>query len=295
MAEVIAQRHANDRGWDDERQRGYLDAGGVDMTPASFLQGRVALLTGSTGGLGFAMAEGLAAAGCQVMLNGIEPAAAMEAKRAALEQRAGVSVAYCEVSVAQERGVRDLIEATIDRFGKLDVLVNNAVVRHFAPIEDFPSERWEAALAVNVSAAFYAIKLALPGMRARNFGRIFNMTSVYGSRGTASRVDYATTKAALLGLTRAVALENLEYDVTCHSICPGSVLTPGTEARVRQLMIDQKLPRAAAERAFLAGKQPSGRFVPASSVTDLLVFLCGPVARDMTGALLPVEAGWLAS
>ena len=274
---------------------GYLDASAAAMTAAPFLQGRVALLTGSSDGLGFAMAEGLAMAGCRVMLNGIEPAAAIEAKRAALEQRAGVPIAYCEVSVAQERGVRDLVEATMDRFGALDVLVNNAVVRHFAPIVDFPSEHWEAALAVNLSAAFHAIKLALPGMRARNFGRIFNMTFVYGSRGTAGRVDYVTTKAALLGLTRAVALENLEYDVTCHSICPGSVLTPGTEGRVRQLMTERQLSRAAAEQAFLMGKQPSGRFVPASSVTDLLVFLCGPAARDMTGALLPVEAGWLAS
>ena len=265
------------------------------MTSARCLQGRVALLTGSSDGLGFAMAEGLAMAGCRIMLNGIGPAGAIEAKRAALEQRADVPVAYCEVSVAQERGVRELVEATMDRFGALDVLVNNAVVRHFAPIVDFPSAQWEAALSVNLSAAFYAIKLALPRMRTRNFGRIFNMTSVYGSRGTAGRVDYVTTKAALLGLTRAVALENLEYDVTCHSICPGSVLTPGTEGRIHQLMIERQLSRAAAERTFLIGKQPSGRFVPASSVTDLLVFLCGPAGRDMTGALLPVEAGWLAS
>jgi 3-hydroxybutyrate dehydrogenase len=150
-------------------------------------------------------------------------------------------------------------------------------------------------LAVNLSAAFHAIKLTLPHMRKRNFGRIFNMTSVYGSRGTTNRVDYVTTKAALLGLTRAVALENLDYDVTCHGICPGSVLTPGTDGRVQQIMLDERLPREAAERVFLQGKQPSGRFVPARSVTELLVFLCGPVAKDMTGAILPVEAGWLAS
>jgi len=144
-------------------------------------------------------------------------------------------------------------------------------------------------------AAFHAIKLTLPHMRKRNFGRIFNMTSVYGSRGTTNRVDYVTTKAALLGLTRAVALENLDYDVTCHGICPGSVLTPGTDGRVQQIMIDEHISREAAEKAFLQGKQPGGRFVPVRSVTELLVFLCGPVAKDMTGAILPVEAGWLAS
>ncbi len=133
-----------------------------------------------------------------------------------------------------------LIGATLDRFGAIDILVNNAVVRHFSPIVDFPSEHWNAALAVNVSAAFHAIRLSLPHMRKRNFGRIFNMTSVYGSRGTTNRVDYVTTKAALLGLTRAVALENLDYDVTCHGICPGSVLTPGTDGRVQQIMIDEQ-------------------------------------------------------
>jgi 3-hydroxybutyrate dehydrogenase len=259
------------------------------------LAGRAAVLTGSTGGLGFALAEGLAQAGCRVMLNGIESPDAVEKARGDLEDRAGVAVAYHQANVGDPTGVERLIQKTLERFGAIDILVNNAVVRHFSPIVDFPSEHWDAALAVNLSAAFHAIKLTLPHMRKRNFGRIFNMTSVYGSRGTTNRVDYVTTKAALLGLTRAVALENLEYDVTCHGICPGSVLTPGTEGRVQQIMIDESLPREAAERMFLQGKQPSGRFIPARSVTELLVFLCGPVAKDMTGAILPVEAGWLAS
>jgi 3-hydroxybutyrate dehydrogenase len=264
------------------------------LPATALLHGRVALLTGSTGGLGFAMAEGLAQAGCSVMLNGIEPPEAIEPRRDELERRSGVGVAYHRTSVAEVSGIEGLIEATVARFGRLDVLVNNAVVRHFAPIVDFQPEHWDAALAVNLSAAFHAIRLALPRMREQNFGRIFNMTSVYGSRGTTNRVDYVTTKSALLGLTRAVALENLDYDVTCHAICPGSVLTPGTDSRVRQIMVDDDLPREAAERVFLQGKQPSGRFVPARSVTDLLIFLCGPIARDMTGAMLPVEAGWLA-
>jgi 3-hydroxybutyrate dehydrogenase len=263
--------------------------------PEGSLHGRVALVTGSTGGLGVAMAEGLALAGCSVMLNGIEPVDDVETMRSALEARTGARIAYHRASVAEMHGVEGLIAATLAQFGSVDILVNNAVVRHFAPIVDFPTERWDAALAVNVSAAFHAIRLVLPHMRQRNFGRIFNMTSVYGSRGTTNRVDYVTTKAALLGLTRAVALENLDYDVTCHGICPGSVLTPGTEGRVHQLMADEDLSRADAERLFLQGKQPGGRFIPIKSVTDLLVFLCGPIARDMTGAILPVEAGWLAS
>jgi 3-hydroxybutyrate dehydrogenase len=263
--------------------------------PPGSLAGRVAILTGSTGGLGFALAEGLAQAGCRIMLNGIESPNAVEAVRGGLEDRAGVTVAYHKANVGDPNDVEELVEATLERFGAVDILVNNAVVRHFSPIVDFPNEHWNAALAVNLSAAFHAIKLTLPHMRQRNFGRIFNMTSVYGSRGTINRVDYVTTKAALLGLTRAVALENLDYDVTCHGICPGSVLTPGTDGRVQQIMIDERLSREAAERVFLQGKQPSGRFVPARSVTELLVFVCGPVGKDMTGAILPVEAGWLAS
>jgi len=259
------------------------------------LDGRVAILTGSTGGLGLALAEGLAQAGCRIVLNGIEPADAVETVRKDLEHRAGVTVAYYKANVGDPRDIKALVAATLDQFGAIDILVNNAVVRHFSPIVDFPDEHWNAALAVNLSAAFHAIKLTLPHMRKRNFGRIFNMTSVYGSRGTTNRVDYVTTKAALLGLTRAVALENLDYDVTCHGICPGSVLTPGTEGRVQQIMIDEHISREAAEKAFLQGKQPGGRFVPVRSVTELLVFLCGPVAKDMTGAILPVEAGWLAS
>jgi 3-hydroxybutyrate dehydrogenase len=266
-----------------------------DRAAPGSLTGRTAILTGSTSGLGFALAEGLAQAGCRIMLNGIDSADAVETVRGELEDRTGVAVAYHQANVGDPNSIEGLIGATLERFGAIDILVNNAVVRHFSPIVDFPDEHWNAALAVNVSAAFHAIKLSLPHMRKRNFGRIFNMTSVYGSRGTTNRVDYVTTKAALLGLTRAVALENLDYDVTCHGICPGSVLTPGTEGRVQQIMVDDGLSREAAERAFLQGKQPGGRFVPARSVTELLVFLCGPVAKDMTGAILPVEAGWLAS
>jgi 3-hydroxybutyrate dehydrogenase len=263
--------------------------------PTSALQGRIALVTGSTEGLGLAIAEAFALSGCAVMLNGLEPAEDIRARCAELHERAGVPVLYRRADLAEAGAVGDLVQATVAELGALDILVNNAVVRHFAPIVDFPPERWDAALAVNLSAAFHAIRLSLPGMRQRNYGRIFNMTSVYGLRGTVDRVDYVTTKAALLGLTRSVALENLDFDVTCHSICPGSVLTPSTEGRVIRLMEDQNLPRDEAERAFLKGKQPGGRFVSPKSITDLLVFLCGPIARDMTGAMLPVEAAWLAS
>lgn len=258
-------------------------------------RGRTALVTGSTAGLGFAIAQGLARSGCNIVLTGLVTAADIEAERGSLARETGVDVTYVRADLAEPDGVERLLDVVGRTVGGVDILVNNAVVRHFARIVDFPAANWDAALAVNLTAAFHAIRLLLPGMRQRNYGRIFNITSVYGMRGTVDRVGYVTTKAALLGLTRSVALENLDVDVTCHAICPGSVLTPGTEGRVLQLMEDSGLSRDAAERSFLDGKQPGGHFVAAESVSDLLVFLCGPIARDMTGSMLPVEAGWLAS
>jgi 3-hydroxybutyrate dehydrogenase len=241
------------------------------------------------------MATRLAESGCSVMLHGLEDADQIEAQRDGLARKTGARIAYHKADLSTRSGVEGLINTAMSVLGPIDILVNNAVVRHFAPVMDFPAEQWDLALAVNLSAAFHAIRLLLPNMRSRNFGRIFNITSVYGMRGTTDRVGYVTTKSAILGLTRAVALENLDRDVTCHSLCPGSVLTPGTEERVERLMAERGIDRTAAERLFLEGKQPGGNFVSARSISDLLVFLCGPIARDMTGSVLPVEAGWLAS
>jgi 3-hydroxybutyrate dehydrogenase len=241
------------------------------------------------------MAEELARAGCDIMLNGVEPEADVEPECEDMARETGVRVVYQQADLSSGDGVQSLVDAALTQFGGIDILVNNAVVRHFSPIVDFPADKWDAALAVNLSAAFHAIRLLLPGMRKQNFGRIFNFTSVYGLRGTADRVGYVTTKSALLGLTRSVALENLEYDVTCHSICPGSVLTPGTERRIIEMMANENIDRKTAEQVFLEGKQPGGQFISPDSVGALLIFLCGPIARDMTGSMLPVEAGWLAS
>ena len=256
---------------------------------------RAALITGATGGLGYVIATALARAGYGVVLSGLEPDAAVEERRAALSQAHGVDVVYCRADLAQSDGVEQIINAATARFGGVDILVNNAVIRHFGPIETFVPAQWDRAMAVNVSAAFHAIRLSLPGMRARGWGRIVNMVSVYGNRGAVERVDYVTSKAALLGLTRAVAMETATDDITCNAICPGSVSTPGTEVRVEALMQSEGLSRPLAVQRFLAGKQPSGRFISADSVAAMICFLCGPAGRDITGALLPIDGGWLAS
>ncbi|MFI5018942.1 MAG: SDR family NAD(P)-dependent oxidoreductase, partial [Dongiales bacterium] len=239
------------------------------------LKGRCALVTGSSNGLGFAIAEGLARAGCDIMLTGLESAAEKDERCRGLAEAEGVAVAYHPADLATPAGVEQLIAATESRFGGIDILVNNAVVRHFARIDDFPTERWDQALAVNLSAAFHTIRLSLPGMRQRKWGRIINMSSVYGSFAIAERIDYVTTKTALLGLTRVVALETLDDEITCNAVCPGSVLTPYSEQRLQRMMAAEGLTREAAVEKFLADRQPAGRFVASENVAALIVFLCG--------------------
>ena len=258
------------------------------------LKGKGALVTGSSNGLGLAMARAVAGAGCDIVLHGLEAPQQMTQTTSELASAFDVNVAYVQADLATPAGVDALIGTARERVKTLDVLINNAVVRHFADIESFPIEHWNNALAVNLTAAFRAIQLSLPGMRERGWGRIFNMTSVYGARAVANRVDYVTTKTALLGLTRSVAIETLNQGITCNAICPGSVLTPNIDGRINALMDESGLNRSDAVREFLKGKQPTGELVEAAHVGEMVVFLCGPAARQITGAMMPIEGGWLA-
>jgi 3-hydroxybutyrate dehydrogenase len=258
--------------------------------PARLLHGRRALVTGSSGGIGHAVAACLAAAGCDVVLHGLEPEEAVAPTCAALADAHGIATRYLRADLRDAAAIEALVEAA----GPVDILVNNAACRHFGPIEAMPPEAWDADLAVNLSAAFHLIRLTLPGMRARGFGRIVNMSSIYGLVGATGRVGYVTTKTALIGLTRAVALETAGSDITCNAVCPGTTLTPGIETRIVAAMGAQAIGRAAAEAQVLAGKQPTGRFVESAAVGALVAFLCGPAARDITGAALPIAGGWSA-
>jgi 3-hydroxybutyrate dehydrogenase len=260
----------------------------------SGLDGRTALVTGSTGGLGLAIGTALAQAGCRIMIHGLAPAPDVAATCETLRQSTGRDVRYTYADISTPDGVAALASAARAAFGHIDVLVNNAIVRHFAPLTSFPMDRWATALAVNVTAPLQLIQTLLPAMQQAGWGRIINMASVYGERGTAGRVDYVTTKAAILGLTRAVAAETAMDRITCNAVCPGSVSTPGTEARVAAIMTGQHVERDEAVRQFLDGKQPTRRFVPAESVAAMVVFLCSPAGADITGAVLPVDGGWLA-
>jgi 3-hydroxybutyrate dehydrogenase len=260
------------------------------------LKDRCALITGSTQGLGYAMAERLATEGCHVMLNGFGDAAEIEAKRRHLEDSHGVRVLHHGADLAVPGQITDLVETADRTFGAIDIVINNAVVRHFAPLEDFKVEDWDRALAVNLSSAFHVTRLALPGMRRRDFGRIVNISSIYGQRGAVNRVDYVTTKTALIGFTRAVALEVAGQNITCNAICPGSSPTPAIEQRLAEFMArNEDLSRDDAVRSFMASRQPSGRFVAMDGVASLAAFLCGPGGRDITGAAVPIDGGWSAS
>jgi 3-hydroxybutyrate dehydrogenase len=259
------------------------------------LRGKSALVTGSTQGIGLAIATRLAAEGCNVMLSGLGDAAEIETKRKRLETALGVRVLFDGADLADSAEVERLVLSTIAQLGGIDILVNNAVVRSFAPIEQFKPQDWDRALAVNLSSAFHTTRLALPGMRQRDFGRIVNMASIYGTRAVVNRVDYVTTKTAMIGFTRAVALETAAQNITCNAICPGASPTPSIEQRFAEFMAKENLPRAEAEKAFMGSRQPSGRFVSPDRIAGLVAFLCGPDGADTTGSAISIDGGWSAA
>ncbi len=254
------------------------------------LDGKTALVTGSLGGIGLATARALAASGAAVMLHGLgDPAAALAELRAT-----GARVAFHGADLRDPAQIAALVAATTAAFGAPDIVVNNAVVRAFGPVETFSPEAWDEALAVNLSAPFHLIRLTLPALRRAGWGRIVNLASVYGIFGTVNRIDYITTKTALLGLTRAVALEVAQTAITCNALCPGTVLTPAIAARLEAEVARTGVARAAAEAAFIGARQPSGRFVADDSVAALVTFLCGPAGADINGATLPIDGAWSA-
>jgi len=259
------------------------------------MKGKCALITGSTAGLGAATAVRLAQEGCNIVLNGFGVRSEIEAQRRELEEAHGVRVLYHGADLALSAEIAELMEAAIDAFGAVDILINNAVVRHFAPVQEFPVAIWDRSIAVNISSVFHTIRLALPGMLARKWGRIVNMSSIYGLIGAVNRVDYVTSKTALIGMTRAVALECAQSGVTCNAVCPGSASTPAIEQRVQAIMTDEHVSHDAAVEKFLAGKQPSGKFVATQNVAALIAFLCSDAGADINGAALPIDAGWSAS
>lgn len=259
------------------------------------LAGRRALVTGSTGGLGLALAEHLAGEGCDIVLNGLVPGDEGQRLAEALAERSGVRALFDGADLASPEAIEAMVEDAGRRLGGIDILVNNAVTRQFGPVETLSREGWDRSVAVNLTACFHTIRLVLPGMRARGFGRIVNVSSIYGLVGATNRADYVTTKTGLIGLTRAVALETAESGITCNAICPGTVPTEAITARIAAMAKASGRSEAEETDTYLAARQPTRRFIATDGVAAFVGFLCGPGGRDITGATLPVDGGWSVS
>ena len=253
------------------------------------LKGKWALVTGATAGLGLAVAESLAGAGANIVLHDlVEPKQASDHLRSRFDVDA-VSVA---ADLSQRASIEAMMADLLDRLEAIDILVNNAVVRHFAPVEQFAPERWEEALAVNLSAPFHLIRLALPAMKRRGWGRIINMASIYSTRAVPDRIDYVTTKTAIVGMTRAVAIETTAAGITCNAIAPGALPTPAILGKIASIAAAEGRSIEETTRDYLAARQPNGRFVAMEGVGAMVVFLCSEAARDITGTTLPIDGGW---
>jgi len=259
------------------------------------LKGRSALITGSLDGIGFAIAQALARNGCAVMLNGFpnEDVALIAARVKALRD-AGVDADFHGADLSEQVEIEGLVAATERRFGAIDIVVNNAVTRTWGEIDALPVEKWNYALAVNLTAPFHVIRLTLPGMKKRMWGRIINLASNYGVAGTRRRADYVSTKHGLVGLTKVAALEGLPYNITANAICPGATVTPNARKLVAQRMAAKGLSEADATTDYLSDRQPSRRFIAPEKVGAFAAFLCSDDASEITGSPLPMDGGWLA-
>lgn len=258
------------------------------------LNGKVALVTGSTSGIGLAVARALARNGAAVMLNGSRPAAEAEGLRAAMAAEFGVKVAYTSADLADAASVRALAAAAEKQLGAVDILVNNAGIQHVAAVDEFPEEKWDQLIAINLSSVFHATKAVLPGMKARNWGRIVNIASAHGLVASPFKAPYTASKHAVVGLSKAVALEVAETGITCNAVCPGYVRTPLVEKQVAAQAKVHNLPEDQVIRDVILAAQPNKHFLEADDLAEFVLFLCSPAGAGMTGAALPMDGAWTA-
>lgn len=258
------------------------------------LSGRVAVVTGSTSGIGLAIADALAAEGASIALNGFGEAAEIEASRAGLESRHGIAARFIAADLMSPGGVQALIAATEAALGPIDILVNNAGIQFVSPIETFPPERWDAIIALNLSACFHAARLVFAGMKSRGFGRIINVASAHGLVASPFKSAYVAAKHGVVGLTKALALEGAQHGITVNAICPGYVWTPLVEKQIGEQASAHGISRDQVIRDVLLASQPNKTFAMTEEIGALAAFLAGAQARSITGAALPVDGGWTA-
>jgi len=258
------------------------------------LKGKVAVVTGSTSGIGLGIAQSVAAQGADVVVNGFGDAAEIEKIRSGLEKDYGVRAVYSGADLSTAEGSAGLIAFAEEKFGRVDILVNNAGIQHVAPVEEFPVEKWDLIIAINLSSSFHTIRTAMPGMRKRGWGRIVNIASAHGLVGSVQKAAYVAAKHGIIGLTKVVALEAAESGITCNAICPGWVLTPLVQKQIDARAAAENKTIAQAERDLLSEKQPTLRFATPEQLGALVVFLSSPGGDNITGTSLPVDGGWTA-
>lgn len=258
------------------------------------LKGKTSIVTGSTSGIGLGIAQALARAGSNVVLNGFGNASDIDRTRRELEASNGVAVTYSAADMSMPGDVQGMVETAASQFGKVDILVNNAGIQHVEAIETFPAAKWDQIIAINLSAAFHAMRAAVPGMKAGGWGRIINVASAHALVASPFKSAYVAAKHGIAGLTKAVALETAEHGVTVNAICPGYVLTPLVERQIPETAKARGLTEEQVVRDVLLHAQPTRRFVTTVEIGAFAVFLCTDAAASITGAILPVEGGWTA-
>ena len=254
------------------------------------LKGKTALVTGSTSGIGLGIAKALARQGASIVLNGFGDAEGPQSQVREL----GVKVAYHGADMSKPAQIDEMMNYAAAQFGRVDILVNNAGIQHVARVEDFPPEKWDAIIAINLSSAFHASRLALPAMRAANWGRVINIASVHGLVASAEKSAYVTAKHGLVGLTKVIALENATTGVTCNAICPGWVLTPLVQQQVDARAKANGCSIEEAKKQLLAEKEPSLQFTTPEELGELAVFFCSPAANNVRGVAWNMDGGWVA-
>jgi 3-hydroxybutyrate dehydrogenase len=258
------------------------------------LKGKSVVVTGSTSGIGLAIARAFAKEGCNLTLNGFGDKAAIEKERAGIEKEFGGKAIYSGADVTKPDQIKDMIDTAEKTFGSVDVLVNNAGIQFVAKVEDFPIEKWDAVIATNLSAAFYATRVAIPGMKKRKFGRIINIASAHGLAASAEKVAYVAAKHGIVGLTKVVAIETANDGITCNAICPGWVLTPLVQAQIEARAKAQGKSVEQAKNELIAEKQPMLKYTTPENIGALAVFLAGDAAETITGSSYSIDGGWIA-
>ena len=258
------------------------------------LKGKSALVTGSTSGIGRAVVSGLAATGCNVVINGFGDGDEIESFRASLETEHNIKALYSGADMTKPEQITAMIDQANQTFGGVDVLVNNAGIQYVSPIDEFPPAKWDAIIAINLSSAFHTIRLTLPVMKEKNWGRIINLASAHGLVASPFKSAYVAAKHGMLGLTKTVALEVAEQGITCNAICPGYVQTPLVDGQIDDTAKARGISREEVIRDVILHAQPTKEFVKTDQISDLVLFLASNAAASITGAALPIDGGWTA-